>query len=249
MKASFHLNKKMLFLCFTIILILVAFLAPIYRGVNLLSMVSQKRDYYALSEERQELFDKMKIEYVNIKNRITGTAPFNVGEESNENGVDVSDKDDYVRTFDVMKYTVELGVGPNTSHSGVTNSSVFDGGVIKVKAKLPNQGDPTLMRWEKDAWMQNVSYSEDKTEIYAEYHVPSGVSITNANQNLTFTVKVDGYKKEVTSEMAPEFEVWMEGNSPDDATSSANSIKQKDTRNIIISVILLYFLSYFSFNS
>ena len=236
MKVKSFFNKKIFFLgVIIILLILVAFLAPIYRGVNLLSIVSQKRDYYALSEERQELFDKMKIEYVNIKSRITGTAPFNVGEESNENGVDVSDKDDYVRTFDVMKYTVELGVGPNTSHSGVTNSSVFDGGVIKVKAKLPNQGDPTLMRWEKDAWMQNVSYSEDKTEIYAEYHVPNGVSITNANQNLTFTVKVDGYKKEVTSEMAPEFEVWMEGNSPDDATSSANPIKQKDTRNTIIS--------------
>ena len=226
MKASFHLNKKMLFLCFTIIFILVVFLAPIYRGVNLLSIVSQKKDFYALSEERQELFDKMKIEYVNIKSRITGTAPFNVGEESNENGVDVSDKDDYVRTFDVMKYTVELGVGPNTSHSGVTDSAVYEGGVIKVKAKLPNQGSQTLMTWEQDAWMQNVSYSEDKTEIYAEYHVPNGVSITNANQNLTFTVKVDGYKKEVTSEMAPEFEVWMEGNKPDDSTSDANAVVQ-----------------------
>ena len=235
MKASFHLNKKMFFLYFTILFILVVFLAPIYRGVNLLSIVSQKKDFYALSEERQELFDKMKIEYVNIKSRITGTAPFNVGAESNENGVDVTDKDDYVRTFDVMKYTLELGIGPNTSHSGVTDSSVYEGGVIKVKAKLPNQGSQTLMTWEQDAWMQNVTYSNDKTEIYAEYHVPKGVSITNANQNLTFTVKVGGYKKEVTSEMAPEFEVWMEGNNPDDATSLASSLNEKDNRNTIIS--------------
>ena len=235
MKASFHLNKKMFFLYFTIIFILVVFLAPIYRGVNLLSIVSQKKDFYALSEERQELFDKMKIEYVNIKSRITGTAPFNVGAESNENGVDVTDKDDYVRTFDVMKYTLELGIGPNTSHSGVTDSSVYEGGVIKVKAKLPNQGSQTLMTWEQDAWMQNVTYSNDKTEIYAEYHVPNGVSITNANQNLTFTVKIGGYKKQITEAMAPEFEVWMEGNNPDDATSLASSLNVKDNRTTIIS--------------
>ena len=235
MKASFHLNKKMLFLCFTIIFILVVFLAPIYRGVNLLSIVSQKRDYYALSEGRQELFDTMKIEYVNIKNRVTGTAPFNEGTSSNADGIDVTDNDDYVRTLDVMKYTVELGISPNTDHPGVTSSSVYEGGVIKVRAKLPNQGTPTLMRWEQDAWMQNVKYSNDKTEIYAEYHVPNGVSVTNANQNLTFTVKVDGYKKEVTSEMAPEFEVWMEGNKPDDSTSDANAVVQKDSRNTIIS--------------
>ena len=67
MKVKSFFNKKIFFLgVIIILLILVAFLAPIYRGVNLLSIVSQKRDYYALSEERQELFDKMKIEYVNI---------------------------------------------------------------------------------------------------------------------------------------------------------------------------------------
>ena len=51
-----------------------------------------------------------------------------------------------------------------------------------------------------------ILYNSDKTEIYAEYHVPSGVSITNANQNLSFTIKVGGYKKEITSDMNPEFE-------------------------------------------
>ena len=191
--------------------------------------------YDSLSIERQELYDKMKIEYVNIKSRVTGTEPFNAGSTSNANGVDVDPKDDYVRTFDVMKYTVELGVIPNTAVEGVTDSSVFIGGVIKVRAKLPNQGTPVLMRFEQDAWMQNVEYNDDHTEIYAEYHVSDGISITNGNQNLTFTVKVDGYKKTVTSAMAPEFEVWMEGNKPDNNSSSAPSISKKDNHNTIIS--------------
>ena len=230
------INKTSIKIMAIIIFVILAILfVPFYRGSNLVRIIKDKIDYLALSPERQEVYDKMKIEYLNIKSRITGTEPFNSGTTSNANGVDVSDKDDYVRTFDVMKYTVELGISPNTMHSGVTNSSVYEGGVIKVRAKLPNQGTPTLMRWEQDAWMQNVSYSNDKTEIYAEYHVPTGVSITNANQKLSFTIKVGGYKKEVTSEMAPEFEVWMEGNKPDDATSSASSKTTKDNRNTIIS--------------
>ena len=233
------LNRKII-KCIIVIIVLLGLLTlPIFKGESFYlksyKFITQKMDYYNLSEERREAYDKMRIEHLNIKSRITGTAPFNTGSVSSSDGVDVADNDDYVRTFDVMKYNVELGISPNTEHSGVTPASVFQGGVIKVRAKLPNQGDITLMRWEQDAWMQNVKYSNDKTEIYAEYHVPSGVSVTNANQNLSFTVRVDGYKKEVTPEMAPEFEVWMEGNKPDDSTSGASSITQKDTRTTIIS--------------
>lgn len=228
-------NKYIKLFGIIFLLILSVLFIPFYKGTSLMKIIQNRVEYLALSEERQAVYDKMKIEYLNIKSRVTGTAPFNSGDESNTDGVDVSDSDDYVRTFDVMKYTIEVGIGPNTSHDGVTTASVYEGGVIKVRAKLPNQGTPTIMRWEQDAWMQNVEYSNDKTEIYAEYHVPAGVSVTNANQNLTFTVKVDGYKKEVTSEMAPEFEVWMEGNKPDDSTSSAESKQEKDTRNTYIS--------------
>ena len=218
-----------------LVLILAVLLIPFYKGTNLVHLIGNKIHYLSLSEERQEVYDKMKIEYMNIKSRITGTAPFNSGDESNSLGVDVSASDDYVRTFDLMKYTVEVGISPNIDHDGVDSTSIFQGGVIKVRAKLPNQGTPVLMRWEQDAWMKNVEYSNDRTEIYAEYHVPSDTSITNANQNLSFTVKVDGYKKPVTSDMQPEFEIWMEGNKPDDATSSANSVTKKDNRNTIIS--------------
>jgi hypothetical protein len=198
------MNKKIPVII-TIFLIVLTLTSLYFK--NDITAVLKNYEYKAsLSAERQEVYDKMQIEYVNIKNRITGTAPFNEGTTSNENGTDVSETDNYVRTLDAVKYTVELGIAPNTKIDGVTDASTFKGGVIKVRAKLPNQGDLTLMTWEQDAWMQNVTYNEDKTEIYAEYHVPSGVSVTNANQNLTFTIKVGGYKKEITSDMNPEFE-------------------------------------------
>ena len=228
------LNKKIIPIIIISIVLLTIFIIPFKNNKSIfLTLINNK--YEGLSAERQALYDKMRIEYVNIKSRITGTAPFNEGEISNSDGIDVSENDDYIRTFDVMKYTVEVGIEPNIDHEGVTSSSTFEGGVIKVRAKLPNQGTPTLMRWEQDAWMQNVSYSNDNTEIYAEYHAPEGTIITNANQNLTFTIRVDGYKKEVTNEMAPEFELWMEGNKPDDSTSLANSISKKDDKATIIS--------------
>ena len=233
MKKKRKLNKRVLFVA--ILIVLTIFVIPVKNNKSIFYSLITNNKFEGLSEDRQALYDKMKIEYINIKNRITGTEPFNEGDISNTDGIDVTDSDNYVRTFDVMKYTVELGIEPNTDHEGVTSTSTFEGGVIKVRAKLPNQGTPTLMRWEQDAWMQNVSYSNDNTEIYAEYHAPKGVIITNANQNLTFTVRVDGYKKEVTSEMAPEFEFWMEGNKPDDNSSLANSLIKKDDNETIIS--------------
>ena len=231
------IGKKRIIVIISIIILLIGvFFIPVNKGKTIFSSIIKKQNLYdSLSQERQELYDKMKIEYVNIKNRVTGTEPFNEGSTSNSEGVDVSPSDDYVRTLDVMKYTLELGIIPNTSVDGVTASSSFIGGVIKVRAKLPNQGTPILMTWEQDAWMQNISYNEDKTEIYAEYHVPEGIVITNANQNLTFTVKVGGYKETVTSDMEPVFEVWMEGNKPDNASSSAESLSKTDNRNTIIS--------------
>lgn len=230
--------KKKKTITLMVIFILLLTILPIINGKNLYTTIKgniESRKYRSsLSQNRQDNYNKMKIDYVDIKSRITGTEPFNDGEVSDSNGRDVSAKDDYVRTFDVVKYTLDLGIGTNNNEAGVNDSSVFKGGVIKVKAKLPNQGETTLMTWEPDAWMQNVSYNEDKTEIYAEYHVPEDISITNANQNLTFTVKVSGYKKEVNDDMAPIFEVWMEGNGPDDQTSDVDSVIVKDKHNNLI---------------
>ena len=225
-------KKKFIFILF---LVLVVSILPIFKGKNLYKYIalSINNPIKKLSAERQAVYDKMKIDYINVNSRTTGTAPFNTEVSvSDVNGNDVSETDDYVRTFDVINYIVEVGISPN---SGVTDLSELRGGVIKVKATLPNQGDNTIMRWQNDAWMQNIQYSDDNRVIYAEYHLPSEFNVASANQNLSFTVKVDGYKKEITDSMKPTFEIWMEGNKPDNESSEANSIKVKDSRNIIIS--------------
>ena len=225
-------NKKRIIL--VIMIVLLISILPIFKGKNIYKYVSKSinNPIKRLSEERQKVYDKMKIEYVNIESRTTGTEPFNkeVGVSDTE-GKDVSGSDDYVRTFDSMNYLVEVGISPNTTEE----VSSLKGGVIKVKATLPEQGDKTIMRWEKDAWMQNATLSNDGRELTAEYIIPSNMNATNANQNLTFTVKIDGYKETITDNMKPTFEVWMEGNNPDNSESTANSVTIKDERDIKIS--------------
>ena len=88
------MNKKITVII-TIFLIVLTLTSLYFK--NDITAILKNHEYKAsLSAERQEVYDKMQIEYVNIKNRITGTAPFNEGTTSNENGIDVSDKDDYV---------------------------------------------------------------------------------------------------------------------------------------------------------
>ena len=219
------MNKKRVMIFFVVILLL-------FNITYLCNTISKTNN------NRLKLLDnnynKMKINSVNIISRKTGTAPFNTESISNEYGVDVSDSDDYVRTFDYVKYLLEIGISPNDLEDSVSDSSTFSGGIIKVKAKLPNQGNKILMTWEEDAWMKNVSYNDDKTEIYAEYHFSNDTLVSHANQSLSFTFKINGYKDEITEDMSPEFEVWMDGNKPDNEESSIDSIKYKDINNRLI---------------
>ena len=189
--------------------------------------------YDELPDSRKNNYDKMKISHIAIVDRKTGTEPFNNATQSDSNGNDIKDTDDYVRTFDVIKYTIEVGIDCNAEDSNVCTA--VNGGVIKVQAKLQNQGTPILMRWTTDSWMQNSSISDDGTTIYAEFIANEDKNLIGALQQLTFTVKVDGYKKEITEDMLPIFEVWMEGNKPDNDESIVDSVSIKSTSNIIIS--------------
>ena len=227
-------SKKLKYI--SIFLFLIVFLV-LFKGIifNKSISLSINNSVKKLSAEREEVYDKMKVISLSIGERKTGTAPFNNASASNDKGVDVSFSDNYVRTFDKISYKLDVGIGPNTDVSGVENSSVFNGGVIKVRAKLPNQGNNTIMRWVKDAWMSNFQLSNNDTELYAEYIISPEESVTNAIQSLSFTVQVDGYKKEITDSMKPQFEVWMEGNKPDNESSSANLLTVKDNQSIIIS--------------
>ena len=222
---------------FVVILIIIS-LFCITKGKtyeNIKSFISNKIYMNNLSVQRKNNYDKMKIDSFNLKSRHTGTAPFNNLEESNTLGVDINDSDDYVRTFDYVKYEFEVGIVPNNDISGVNDISSFRGGVIKVKAKLPNQSNQILMTWEEDAWMRNIVYNSDKTEMTAEYYISNNINVTHSIQTLSFTLKVNGYKSEITDSMMPIFEVWMEGNKPDNNSSTAKSLIYKDNGKLIIS--------------
>lgn len=180
------------------------------------------------SSTRTENYDKLKVDVFKITERLTGTEPFNTGSVSNTNGVDVSPEDNYIRTNDTINYTLEVRI------LGTSDYEDKSGGILKVKGTLPNQGSPILMVFEEQAWMKNTVISADKTEIYAEYHFdPNQTPI--GNQSITFTVKTLGYKKTITDAMKPTFEVWMEGNKPDNPSSSISSKTVRDTQPIIIS--------------
>ena len=228
--------KRNLFILVSIIAVV---LLVIFFSKSVSETIQKNRIQQANAEEAaqiEDLKDSMKIESISIVGRATGTGPFTETEdgtipETPELGEDYTDTDEYVRTFDVVKYNLNVSIVPNTDKDGVTDSSTFYGGIIKVRAKLPNQGDNVNLTWERDAWMQNVQLSEDKTEIYAEYQIPSTqVSCPNL-QSLSFTYTVGGNVTDATEDQSPVFEIWMDGNKPDDENSLAESVTIKDDVN------------------
>ena len=173
-------------------------------------------------------YGKLQIDVFKIKERLTGTEPFNVASASNENGVDISPDDNYIRTNDTINYTLEVRL------SGRSNYEDASGGVIKIIGRLPNQGNPLVMVFEEQAWMKNIRYNEDKTEMYCEYHYEENQTPIG-NQTLTFTVKTLGYKKSITDNMKPTFEAWTEGTERDINPNTFASHIIKDNGGLIIS--------------
>ncbi|MDO4283688.1 MAG: hypothetical protein Q4D02_08650, partial [Clostridia bacterium] len=183
--------------------------------------------------EQSELYDKMYIESAKIESRKTGTGPFNEGSGIPNPGEDYSEDDHYVRTFDVVKYTLSAVIQPNTEANGVDETSTFNGGVVKLRGRIE---DSTYFTWQEDAWMQNVVISEDGKEIYAEYIVPEVQLTAPGTQTLTATLKARGTAtKEGEEAPTPTFEIWMDGNSPDNENSVKKSAVLKDSSGLYIS--------------
>ncbi len=231
---EFKMNKKKLIIVTLLVMIMTLGTFVFIKREDLSERLKSIVYYNHLNSTRQELYNKLMISSVEVKNRTTGTAPFSSGTASNTEGIDVSASDNYVRTSDKVQYKLEVATKPNNGDFSSSSTSGLTGGVIKVKATLPNQGNNINLTWGTDAWMKGVQLTDNNTVITAEYHVASGTNITAAIQELSFTVLVGGYKTQVTSSVLPEFEVWMEGNSPENPTSTAPSLKVKDTRTPFI---------------
>ncbi len=206
-------SKITFILIFLIAVLFVSTVVTVTRGIK------DKSNAYVANE----LSDKMYISEVRLSKRITGTGPFDNGTGVPGAGQDYSAEDDYVRTNDVVTYTLEAVINPNLNAPGVSNTSSFNGGIVKVRATLP---DNTYFLWNEDAWMQNVEISEDGKTIYAEYDTSiSGEQTAPGIQTLSFTLKSKGIASPKTNVGNPSFEIWMDGNKPDNASATGVSYK------------------------
>ncbi len=176
-------------------------------------------------------YDKMKISYVNIKERKTGLPTFD--SVSDMDGHDASETDNYVRTSDTITYIVEVGIERNENTT--TPTEVLKGGKIKVKATIPpDQEGKYYIHFLKDSWMQSYSNAKPFTNLTATYIIPADKTPVGGTQQLSFTLVAIGHEKVLTSDQLPIFEVWMEGNKPDNENSLANSVTRQDTTPLTI---------------
>lgn len=184
--------------------------------------------YKSVSAETEN-YDKLKVTSVTITDRKTGKAPFDA--TSDMDGNDSTDTDEYLRTYDKMTYTLELTIARNENTT--TPDEVITGGRIYVKATIPKDNGLS-MGFLKDSWMNSYHYNEDNTEITAYWEIPSGSSPTSGTQQLSFTIMAMGYERELTQADMPKFEVWMEGNKPDNPNSLVDSKTIQDPSPIKI---------------
>ncbi|MDO4283464.1 MAG: Cna B-type domain-containing protein [Clostridia bacterium] len=190
--------------------------------------------------ENSELYDKIYIESATIEERKTGTGPFTTNEDGSipdvpEPGHDYSEDDNYVRTFDTVNYNVSAILSPNVDIDGITEETVLYGGTIKVKATLPSVNGKSHFKWITQAWMKNVTLSEDGRTLYAEYNIADSQRSAPGAQNLTFEMKADGYVTQ-QGEQAPKptFEIWMEGNKEDNEESTKEKVILTDENELYI---------------
>ncbi|MDO4283679.1 MAG: Cna B-type domain-containing protein, partial [Clostridia bacterium] len=140
-----------------------------------------------------------------------------------------------VRTFDTVNYTVSTIMRPNADVEGVEETSVFYGGTIKVKATIPAVDEQSHFKWVQQAWMQNVSMTDDGRTLYAEYKIADTQKSAPGVQNLNFEMKAEGYvTKEGEQAPKPTFEIYMEGNKEENEESTKEKVIIKDEKELYI---------------
>ncbi len=236
------MKKKILLIIALIVLLVPAFifLVPVKEGRTIYKNIKYKQ--LLAGAVQPDNYDKMKISYARIVERTTGTPDFNTpnGQSvdddsilSDMEGHDVSEKDNFVRTYDYINYRIEFGVALNTDNPNVNENTQLTGGVVKVKATI-NDNEADNLLWITNGWMSNVEYSQEGRTIYAEYRIPAGETIVGGNQQLSLQLYAGKFAKEITGENIIDIEIWMEGNKPDNDSSLAEKMEFSDNEDLII---------------
>ena len=216
------LNKKY------ILSILIVFIVSFSFGYFSINKMDEEKNTADLVTDN---YDKLKVTYLNIKERKTGISNFD--STSDMNGHDSSPTNNYLRTMDTMTYILELGIERNEATT--TETDIFLGGLIYLKIKVPtDDSGKTYLSIVPDAWMEIVSYSDDLTEYIVRYRIPSEKSPVGGNQQLSVTMKANTTKYEIAQDYMPIFEAWMDGNAPDNGMSEVESKTVQDTGPLYI---------------
>ncbi len=236
------MKKKVLLIIALIILLVPAFifLVPVKDGRTIYKNIKYKQ--LLAGAIQPDNYDKLKISYARITERKTGTSKFNTADGSSiddgsvlsdTEGNDVSELDNYIRTYDELIYRIEVGIDRNENTT--TDSDNFNSGVIKIRVTIPknDDGHPWFVV-RKESWMANLNRSDDFTSLTANYVIPTDETVVGGNQELTLRFHTQGYTGEIPEDMKPIVEVWMEGNEPDNSSSMIESIYVEDNEDLYI---------------
>ena len=155
---------------------------------------------FLLGSEYVEIGDKAVISGINLKSKITGTAPF---DSNNNPGNDSSATNDIVRSFDQVRYNIEVTGEMKSGYSSIK------GGAIAIKATIPEKyKDDILWNTEDMKWAHNVNC--ENGILYAEYWMNEGQEAASFKQTLELIVNVIAVPN--GEKFKPTFDIWLVGN-------------------------------------
>ena len=202
------IHKKQIFIFIAIIVLLLA----ITLILNFNKIAEYKNNIIGTDEltksESTEIGEKAIVTSAQEVKRITGTAPF---DSNDEPGNDSSETNDIVRSFDEIKWTLDLTLGLK---SGTTETNLT-GGKINIKVDLP-EDTADVVEWDLESmsWIENGSVSKDGKNLTGSYTLPNTEITIPGKQTLEFILKTEGIGN--GTEIIPTFEFNLEGNNDDE---------------------------------
>ena len=190
-----------------IAIILLSFILCNNDNINIFKINSHS-DIENIDEKIIEIGQKGKISSATIIDTSTGTGPW---DENDDPGNDSSEDNNIVRSFDQVRWTVDLTMAlkEETVESGLT------GGVIEVDIQLSEQC-ANVVNWDLSSmnWLENGTVSDDGTRLTGKYSMTENETTIPGKQTLVFVLQVEGAENK--TEIVPTFKFKLTGNNEED---------------------------------